>query len=110
MKTSANKIVFDKDKKLEIKRVKTIACAITHVPIPDLNKENDNACVARILIMTYLLNKGYSKAEVSFVARINVKNINDNLEKYQRLRSRNVDFANIESNFKRKIELCCAKA
>lgn len=110
MEKSANKIIFDKDKELEVRRVRTIACAILQVPVLDLEKETDKACAARMLIMSYLLNKGYSKEEVSFVARTNINNINDDLGKYQRLKNRNVDFANIEISFKRKIELCCAKA
>lgn len=109
-KKNTDKIIFDKDKRLEIRRVRTIACAIMQVPVLDLEKETDKASVARMLIVSYLLSKGYSREEVSFVARTNINNINDDLGRYQRLKNRNVDFANIEISFKRKVELCCAKA
>lgn len=107
--TLAKKLAEDRNKKLEIMRVRNIACITSGCAVSDLNKESGNTIIARLLIMTYLLGKGFATVDVTKASTIAKKDIDAQLERYYKIKERSSQFREMEASFLKKIDICCAK-
>lgn len=107
--TLAKKIAEGRNKKLEIMRVRNIACITSGCAVSDLNKESGNTIIARLLIMTYLLGKGFATVDVTKASTIAKKDIDAQLERYYKIKERSSQFREMEASFLKKIYICCAK-
>lgn len=106
----AKALAEDREKRLEIMRVRNIACITSGCAVSDLNKETSNTIIARLLIMTYLLGRGFATVDVTKASTIAKKDIDDQLERYYKIKERSSHFREMEASFLKKIDLCCAKA
>ena len=106
----AKALAEDRAKRLEIMRARTIACITAGCAVSDLNKEDSDSIVARLLIMTYLLGKGFATADITKASTIAKKDIDAQLERYYKIKERSAQFREMEASFLKKIEICCAKA
>lgn len=107
--TLAKELAEDRVKKLEIMRVRNIACITMGCAVSDLGKEGGSPMVARLLIMTHLLSKGYATVDITRASTIAKKDIDINLERYYKIKERSAHFRELETSFFKRIELCCAK-
>lgn len=103
--TLAKALAEDREKRLEIMRVRNIACITTGCAVSDLNKESSNTIIARLLIMTYLLGKGFATVDVTKASTIAKKDIDAQLERYYTIKERSSRFREMEASFLKKIEL-----
>lgn len=99
----------DRTKRLEIMRVRNIACITSGCAVSDLNKDTSNTIIARLLIMTYLLGKDFATADVTKASTIAKKDIDAQLERYYKIKERSSHFREMEANFLKKLDICCAK-
>lgn len=106
----AKALAKDRAKRLEIMRVRNLACITAGCAVSDLNKESSNTIIARLLIMTYLLGKGFATVDVTKASTIAKKDFDANLERYYKIKDRSSLFREMEASFLKKIDLCCAKA
>jgi hypothetical protein len=99
----------ERAKRLEIKRVRNIACMVANCPT--LSLPTDTACAnrARVLILTYLLSKGYTPFEASDASVVDRRDITKWLNEYESLRIKNAYFMEMEANFLKKMELICSR-
>ena len=100
----------DRAKRLEIMRVRNLACITSGCAVSDLNKETSNTIIARLLIMTYLLGRGFATVDVTKASTVAKKDIDAQLERYYKIKERSSQFREMEASFLKKIDLCCAKA
>lgn len=101
----ANELVEERKKRLEIMRVRNIACITAGCAVSDLNKESSNTIIARLLIMTYLLGKGFATVDVTKASTIAKKDFDANLERYYKIKDRSSRFREMEASFLKKIEM-----
>lgn len=106
----AKALAKDRAKRLEIMRVRNLACITAGCAVSDLNKESSNTIIARLLIMTYLLGKGFATVDVTKASTVAKKDIDAQLERYYKIKERSSQFREMEASFLKKIDLCCAKA
>ena len=106
----AKALAKDRAKRLEIMRVRNLACITAGCAVSDLNKESSNTIIARLLIMTYLLGKGFATVDVTKASTVAKKDIDAQLERYYKIKVRSSQFREMEASFLKKIDLCCAKA
>lgn len=105
----AKELAEDREKRLEIMRVRNIACITAKCAVSDLSKETSNSIIARLLIMTYLLGKGFATVDVTKASTVAKKDINAQLERYYKIKERSSQFREMEASFLKKIDICCAK-
>jgi hypothetical protein len=105
----AKELAEDRNKRLEMMRVRNIACITAGCAVSDLNKEASKSIVARLLIMTYLLGKGFATVDVTKASTIAKKDIDAQLERYYKIKERSAQFREMEASFLKKIDICCAK-
>lgn len=96
-------------KRLEIMRVRNLACITAGCAVSDLNKESSNTIIARLLIMTYLLGRGFATVDITKASTIAKKDIDAQLEQYYKIKERSAHFREMEKNFLKKLDICCAK-
>lgn len=96
-------------KYLDVLRARNLACIVSGIPCSGLEKDNPKALCARLLIMTYLVDKGLADNEVTKACGIPKKDWVLHWDRYVRLKSRSKGFRDIEDSFLKKISLCCAK-
>lgn len=101
----ANELIEERKKRLEIMRVRNIACITTGCAVSDLHKETSNTIIARLLIMTYLLGKGFATVDVTKASTIAKKDFDENLERYYKIKDKSSRFREMEASFLRKIEI-----
>lgn len=106
----AKALADNRKKRLEIMRVRNLACITAGCAVSDLNKETSNTIIARLLIMTYLLGRGFATVDITKASTIAKKDIDDQLERYCKIKERSSQFREMEASFLKKIDLCCAKA
>ena len=92
-------------KRLEIMRVRNLACITSGCAVSDLNKETSNTIIARLLIMTYLLGRGFATVDVTKASTIAKKDIDTQLERYYKIKERSSQFREMEASFLKKIEI-----
>lgn len=98
-----------REKHLEILRVRNIACISTHCAVADLGTESPRPSFARLLIVSYMSNKGYSPIEISSASTVGRDKIEENLIKYNALKEKYEGFRRLEANFLKKMDICCAR-
>lgn len=102
--TLAKALAEDREKRLEIMRVRNIACITAKCAVSDLSKESSNTIIARLLIMTYLLGRGFATVDITKASTIAKKDIDAQLERYYKIKERSAHFREMEASFLKKIE------
>lgn len=103
--TLAKALAKDRAKRLEIMRVRNLACITSGCAVSDLNKETSNTIIARLLIMTYLLGRGFATVDVTKASTVAKKDIDAQLERYYKIKERSSQFREMEASFLKKIEI-----
>ena len=106
----AKALAKDRAKRLEIMRVRNLACITAGCAVSDLNKESSNTIIARLLIMTYLLGKGFATVDVTKASTVAKKDIDAQLERYYKIKERSSQFREMEASFLKKIEIVSPQA
>lgn len=101
----AKELAGDREKRLEIMRVRNIACITAKCAVSDLSKETSNSIIARLLIMTYLLGRGFATVDITKASTIAKKDIDAQLERYYKIKERSSHFREMEASFLKKIEI-----
>lgn len=101
----AKALADNRKKRLEIMRVRNLACITAGCAVSDLNKESSNTIIARLLIMTYLLGRGFATVDVTKASTIAKKDIDTQLERYYKIKERSSQFREMEASFLKKIEI-----
>lgn len=105
----AKELAEDRKKRIEIMRVRNIACITAKCAVSDLSKETSNSIIARLLIMTYLLGRGFATVDITKASTIAKKDIDAQLERYYKIKERSAHFREMEASFLKKIDICCAR-
>lgn len=105
----AKALAEDRAKRLEIMRVRNIACITAGCAVSDLDKDSGNTIIARLFIMTYLLGRDFATADITKASTIAKKDIDAQLERYYKIKERSAQFREMEASFLKKIEICCAR-
>lgn len=101
----AKALAEDRAKRLEIMRVRNIACITSGCAVSDIHKDTSNTIIARLLIMTYLLGKGFATVDVTKASTIAKKDIDAQLERYYKIKERSSQFREMEASFLKKMAL-----
>lgn len=99
----------NREKHLETLRVRNIACISTQCAVAELHTESPRPSFARLLIVSYMSNKGYSPIEISSASTVGRDKIEENLIKYNALKEKYEGFRRLEANFLKKMDICCAR-